>query len=41
MLKLAVKKREVFGKKLKAARAAGDLPVVVYGFGTAEEIRTM
>lgn len=31
MLKLAVKKREVFGKKLKAARAAGDLPVVVYG----------
>ncbi len=31
MLKLAIRKREVFGKKLAGARAAGDLPVVVYG----------
>ncbi|MCX6713633.1 MAG: 50S ribosomal protein L25, partial [Candidatus Vogelbacteria bacterium] len=29
--KLSAKKRAVFGKKLKASRLAGELPVVVYG----------
>ena len=31
MLKLVVEKREIFGKHLTSARAAGKLPVVVYG----------
>lgn len=31
MLKLAAEKREIFGKQLKAARAAGRLPAVIYG----------
>ena len=31
MLKLAATKREKFGKQLKSARAAGELPVVMYG----------
>ncbi|MDO8183868.1 MAG: 50S ribosomal protein L25 [bacterium] len=31
MLKLVADKREIFGKALKPARGAGNLPVVVYG----------
>jgi len=31
MLKLAATKREKFGKQLKTARRAGELPVVMYG----------
>lgn len=31
MLKLTATKREQFGKQLKTARAAGELPVVMYG----------
>ena len=31
MLKLASTKREKFGKQLKSARKAGELPVIVYG----------
>ncbi|MEA1929773.1 MAG: 50S ribosomal protein L25 [Patescibacteria group bacterium] len=34
MLKLAIERREVFGKKLKSAREAGKLPVIVYGTKT-------
>jgi large subunit ribosomal protein L25 len=31
MLKLTAEPRQIFGKKLKVARAAGKLPVVIYG----------
>ena len=33
MLELKAKKREILGKKVRSIRAAGDLPVVVYGAG--------
>lgn len=31
MLKIAAEKRDIFGKDLKKARAAGKMPVIVYG----------
>ena len=32
MLTIAASRRDIFGKKLKTARVAGQLPVVVYGY---------